>query len=506
MGRQRWWHILGRQFLSPLILILAVGAAISVAVGHAGDAITILAIVILNALLGFVQEWRAEQALAALKQMLSPHARVIRGGRTVEIDGRDLVPGDLVEVTTGDRVPADLRIAAATNFRTDEAPLTGESMPVSKSLDSTPGDAPLSDRRCMAYMGTVAVKGRALGIVVATAMETELGRIAALTRSVERETTPLQRRLAGLGRLLAGLGVTVSALIALVGWLGGKPGSEMLMTAISLTVAVVPEGLPAIVTITLALGMRALVRRRTLVRRLQAAETLGNATFICTDKTGTLTQGEMTVTRIWLAAGPVDVTGIGYDPAGHFETGGTRLDYRTRPDLLGLLATALTCSHATIENDEHGWRLLGEPTEGALVVAGYKAWLPTGRSDVVSELSFDSTRKRMAIVTRKDGRLTAHVKGAPEVVAVRCNRILDGDEVRDLTEEDRDALRLAVETMTRSGLRVLALARRDLAEDTPMTEDDIESDLVLLGFAGIIDPPRPEVPRRSRRRRGQASR
>ena len=494
-GRARWYRVLARQFLDVLIGILLVAAAISFAIGQTGDAITILAIVLLNGLLGFVQEWKAEKALAALAKMLAPRCTVVRGGRVLQIDAERLVPGDVVLLEIGDRVPADLRLLEAVNLKANESALTGESASVRKDVAPVDADAPLAERRSMAWMGTSVTNGRGRGVVVATGMQTAFGRIARLTESLRTEPTPLQRKLAVLGEQLGLLSVGISVLVALSGWLLGKPPLEMFLTGVSLAVAVVPEGLPAVVTITLALGVRAMVRRRALLRRLQAAEALGAATVICTDKTGTLTRNEMTVRRIWLWAGPVDVTGGGYDPAGHFEVAGTKLDYHQRPDLLALLTTGLVCNHAGIVRDEDGWHERGEPTEAALVVAAYKAWLsPPAEAPALTEFSFDARRKRMTVIRTEGGRRVAHVKGAPEVILARCTRLLDGERVRPMTDEDRSAFLAAYRSLAEDGLRTLALARRELPDDLALDADAVERDLVLLGMVGIIDPPRPEVP------------
>ena len=489
-----WYTVLARQFIDVLIFILLIAAAIAFAIGELGDAVTILAIVVLNGILGFVQEWKAEQALAALQRMLAPRCQVLRDGRELEIDARDLVPGDVVLLEIGDRVPADLRLVEALNLKVDESALTGESLPAVKDVTPVAADAPLALRHDIAWMGTAVTNGRARGVVVATGMATEFGRIAHLTQTVGDETTPLQHKLATLGKQLGLFSVTVSVLVALVGWLLGKPLLEMFLTGVSLAVAVVPEGLPAVVTISLALGVRAMVRKRALLRRLQAAETLGAATVICTDKTGTLTQNEMTLRRIWLPTGEIQVTGIGYDPAGHFEVDGEKLDYHQRPDLLALLQTGLTCNHAHIEKDEQGWHQIGEPTEAALVVAAYKAWLsPPVEAHSVSEFSFNSSRKRMTIIEKTDEGMFAHVKGAPEVILDRCTHILDGDRERPLTDADREAVIAAYSGLAETGLRTLALARRRLPVDIALDADAVEQGLTLLGVVGIIDPPRPEV-------------
>lgn len=495
-----WYQILARQFIDVLIAILIIAAVIAFAIGEVGDAITILAIVILNGILGFVQEWKAEKSLQALANMLAPHCTVVRDGHEQKVEARLLVPGDIVVLEIGDRVPADLRLIEAVNLKVDESALTGESVSVHKETTPVSAETPLAGQRCMVWMGTNITNGRARGVVTATGMKTEFGRIALLTRNIKNEPTPLQRKLAVLGKQLGILSIAISVTIALTGWLMGKPLVEMFLTGVSLAVAVVPEGLPAVVTITLALGVRAMVRRRALLRRLQAAEALGAATVICTDKTGTLTQNEMTVRHIWLAAGAIDVTGTGYDPAGHFEVDGQKINYQQRSDLLTLLKTGLICNHSRVEKDQQqnkylGWHEAGEPTEAALIVAAYKAWLsPDTKEITVTEFSFNSSRKRMTVVEHQpDNSKVAHVKGAPEVILERCTHIQEGNQIRPLTETDRSAFITAYTQIANQGLRTLALAKRTLPESIGLDENDVEADLTLLGVVGIIDPPRKEV-------------
>ena len=493
--QEHWYNILLRQFTDVLIAILMIAAIISLAIGEVGDAVTIFAIIILNGILGFVQEWKAEKALEALAQMLAPYCTVIRDGREQKIEAQFLVPGDIVILQIGDRVPADLRLLEATNIKADESALTGESGSVHKNIPAVAIDAPLAGQSSMVWMGTNITNGRARGIVVATSMDTAFGRIAQLTRDITSEATPLQRKLAVLGKQLGIISIAISVVVAMAGWLLGKPLLEMFLTGVSLAVAVVPEGLPAVVTITLALGVRAMVRRRALLRRLQAAEALGAATVVCTDKTGTLTQNEMTLRHIWLATGEIEVTGTGYDPAGHFEINQQKIDYQQRPDLLALLKAGLICNHSKIKKDDKGWYQAGEPTEAALVVAAYKGWLsPATAEKNLTEFSFNSTRKRMTIITPlPTGEQLAFIKGAPEVILERCTHILDGNKERSLLDADRDNFTNAYMEMAGNGLRTLALAQRTLPDTVVLNEDAVETDLTLLGVVGIIDPPRPEV-------------
>ncbi|HVB33872.1 MAG TPA: HAD-IC family P-type ATPase [Patescibacteria group bacterium] len=491
-----WRTILLRQFLSVLILILIVAAAISFAVGETLDAAAILAIVVLNGALGFFQEWKAEEALESLRRMLAPRARVVRDGVEREIEARLLVPGDIVLLHTGDRAPADLRLLEATRLRTDESLLTGESASVSKQAAPVAGDRSLAEQSSMVWMATNVTGGLARAVVVATGESTEFGRIAHLTTSLGEEATPLQKRLAGLGRQVGVLAIVVAAIVGLTGWLLGKPPLEMFLVGISLAVAVVPEGLPAVVTIALGLGARTMARKRALLRRLQAAETLGSASVICTDKTGTLTQNEMTVKAIWLpGAASIEVNGDGYAPEGDFRLGNEPLEIQARPRLLALLESGLRCNHARIYQEEGRWRRLGEPTEAALVVAAAKAGLEAEpHAEVAAEFPFDSDRKRMTVVESKAGALIAHVKGAPEILLERSAYLLDGSGERPITPADRTAILAARDEMARHELRVLAIARRHVPPGTPLEADSVEQKLIFLGLAGMIDPPRPEVP------------
>jgi len=492
--REGWYSIFLRQFADVLILILIIAAAISFAIGEMGDAVTIMAIVILNGILGFIQEYKAEKAIEALRKMLSPRCKVVRGGKETTVDASGLVPGDLVLLEIGDRVPADLRLIGAVDLKADESALTGESAGVDKSIDQIQKDTPLSQRRNMVWMGTSITNGYARGIVVASGLGTEFGRIARLTSEVKRNETPLQKKLALLGKKLGIFAVGISVLVAMVGYLLGKNLMEMFLTGVSLAVAVVPEGLPAVVTITLALGVKAMVRKKALLRRLEAAENLGSANVICTDKTGTLTKNQMTVKKIWLFGGEIEVTGTGYDPAGHFEMNGKKVDYRSRMDLEALLRVGLVCNHASLKRNGKGWEISGEPTEASLVVAAYKAWLSRGEGSIVGEFSFNSDRKRMTVIMEENGRRTAYVKGAPEVLLQRAKYWFDGSEKRVLDSGKRKEFENAYTRMAEKGLRTLAMAKRKLPENLEFDSSKVEKELTLLGIVGIIDPPRPEVP------------
>ena len=490
-----WYKVFVRQFTDVLIIILFVAAIISFAIGEIGDAITILVIILLNGILGFVQEFKAENAIEALREMLHPTCKVLRDSKEKILDAKLLVPGDIVFLEIGDKIPADLRLIESFNLKVDESSLTGESASVSKQTSAISTDTPLSQISNMGWMGTAVVNGRATGIVVQTGMNTQFGKIAQMMQSVDTEPTPLQKKLAVLGKQLGIYSVAISILVALIGWLLGKDLSEMFLTGIALAVAVVPEGLPAVVTITLALGIKAMAKEKALLRRLQAAETLGAATTICTDKTGTLTQNQMTVKKIWLPSGEIKVTGSGYDPAGHFESNGKKIKYKNNQDLMLLLKSALICNHAKVQKNSSEWEAIGEPTEASLIVAAYKAWLHLDDSETtISEFSFNSTRKRMTLILHEKDVLRAYVKGAPEVILERSTKIFKNGNLFSLDKSYKEEIESAYREMAKSGLRTLAIAYRELPQDIKLSEDSVENELVFLGIVGIIDPPHEEVP------------
>lgn len=489
----RWPQILLRQFTNFLILILAVAAALSYFLGDILDAVAILAIVVLNGLLGFAQEWKAETALKSLKKMLSPHCRVIRDGRMQDIDAALLVPGDIVLLDSGDSVPADLRLIDAVNLKTDEAALTGESVPVDKDTGAVAEDAHITARTCMAWMGTHVVNGRGQGVVIATGMNTEFGRIAGLTGKIQETETRLQRQLAVLAKQLTILVIVVIAAVMAIGWLGGKPPFQMLMAGIALAVSAIPEGLPAVVTITLALGVRIMARRKALLRHLQTAETLGATSVICTDKTGTLTKNEMTIQKLWLGSGEISVSGVGYEPEGQFSKSGDLIDPLTNPDLKALLETGRICNHARIAKTDTGWAAIGSPTEAAFITAAEKAGIEDGHGNIFCEFSFNSTRKRMSVIEECTEGLCVHIKGAPEVLLSRADKILIDGKEQPLDESLRKKVEQAYHDFAQNGLRTLALARKNLSPSDSIDEKQAETGLVFLGVAGIIDPPRPEA-------------
>ncbi|HSO07350.1 MAG TPA: cation-translocating P-type ATPase [Pelomicrobium sp.] len=465
------------QFTDFLIVVLLAAALISGALGEIKDAIAILVIVILNAVIGFVQEYRAQRAIAALRQMAAASASVVRGGEPMTLPATELVPGDVVHLEAGNVVPADMRLTEAARLKVEEAALTGESVPADKHVKALDeADLPLGDRRNLAFKGTTVSYGRGRGLVVATGMATELGRIAGM---LERDTelkTPLQRRLAQFGRRLALVVLAICAIIFAAGLLRGEPVVLMFLTAVSLAVAAIPEALPAVVTVSLALGAGKMVRQNALIRRLPAVETLGSVTVICADKTGTLTQNRMQVEE-WV------VNGAAAEPPPR--------PRRDTPWWWLLRAVALN-NDAVLDAQGHG---LGDPMEVALFLAARAAGVERPRLEErmprAEEIPFDSSRKRMTTVHRDEDRLVSFTKGAPEAVLPRCARVLTDDGVRPL---DADAELARADEMARRGLRVLAFAYREWRKAPPMAEPDaVEDELTLLGLVGLMDPPRAEA-------------
>jgi Ca2+-transporting ATPase len=505
------------QFTSVIVWVLIGASVISGLLEDWLDAAAILAIVLLNGVLGFIQEFRAERSLAALRKMTVATARVFRDGVLRSIPARELVRGDLILLEAGDRIPADARLIYTTNFQTQEASLTGESTPVQKHAGVIAGtDVPLAERTNMVFMSTVAVSGKARALVVATAVRTELGRIAAMIQKAteaERAETPLQRRLEQFGYTLLWLALAVVTVVFLLGYLRGEPAVLMLLTAVSLAVAAVPEGLPAIVTITLALGVTRMVTRHALIRKLPAVETLGSATVICSDKTGTLTKNEMTVTRLFAGDRVFEVTGEGYEPIGQIsEALGVRGE-ETSPDPLpltphpsrlpsalhDLLTAAVLCNGATLREENGTWQVIGDPTEGALLVAAAKASLTIetlgSAYHFLGEVPFDPERKMMTIVRRTPDGPAAYVKGAPDVLLRHCTHRLAMDGTTEpLTESMRAAILEANASFAHQALRVLAMARRRLdRKPDAFRAQELEEQLIFLGLAAMKDPLRPEA-------------
>jgi Ca2+-transporting ATPase len=503
------------QFKNPLVLTLLGAAAIAVVVGATaggdeglleryGDALAILLIVVLNAALGFFQERRAEAALEALQKMAAPSAKVRRDGKLCQVAAEDVVPGDILELEAGDAIAADARLLQAADLAIEEAALTGESVPSTKDAKAiVEANAPMADRTNMIFLGTNVVRGKGRAVVVATGADTELGKIGKALAETEGGETPLEAQLERFGqRILIGC-LALSAVLFAWGMVrhlvipGVQPRtwSVLLLEAVSLAVAAIPEGLPAITTITLALGTQRMAKLGAIVRKLPAVETLGAASVICSDKTGTLTQNRMMVREVWAGGEGYRVEGQGYDPAGRLLRGDTPVPIGEAPEpLWHLLKTALLCNTSHLVQDaEEGWKIVGDPTEGALLVlaarGGAEADAVRSSMTIVRELPFDSDRKRMTVVTLDArGREVAHVKGSVDVLLPRCSSIEMIEGVRDLTAEDRKLVLEQAERMSSEALRVLALCRRHRPEGDP------EDQLTLLGLVGMMDPPRPGVP------------
>ena len=490
------WAIFLEQFKSFLIIILLIATVLSAVVGEVADAILIGVIVLFAAGLGFVQEYRAERAMEALKKMAAPAASVLRDGKEVEIAARELVPGDIILLRTGDRIPADARLIEAINLKADEASLTGESVPIEKMSNPIEGEMSVGDRRNMVFMGTAAVYGRAKAIVTATGMCTEFGKIAGMLQEVKAERTPLQINLDRVGKYI-GIGALILCFVlAGLGIMRGHGILEMFIWGVALAVAAVPEALPAVVVISLALGVKRMVKRHALMRRLPAVETLGSTTFICSDKTGTLTQDQMTIRRIYVDGKLIDVTGRGYEPKGEFHLDGKVLEPRQNIALETLLKASSLCSDTSLTSVDGVWEIKGDPTEGALVVAAAKAglWQKELGSQLprIDEIPFSSEAKRMTTIHQTPEGKVAYSKGAPEVILGSCRYIYASGEERQLATKHKDEVLSAAHTMAGDALRVLGLAYKRLTTN-PAVAQAVEQDMVFVGLAGMIDPPREEV-------------
>ncbi|MBB6282104.1 calcium-translocating P-type ATPase, SERCA-type [Geobacillus subterraneus] len=489
-----------RQFQDFMVLVLLLATIISAFLGEYVDAAAIVVIVIMNAVLGFIQERRAEKSLAALKQLSAPQAVVLRNGEWLKIQARELVVGDIVKLTSGDRVGADLRLIEANGLEIEESALTGESVPVAKSAAPLPTEqASLGDLHNMAFMGTLVTRGSGVGIVIATGMKTAMGQIATMLEEADAGMTPLQRRLEQLGKILLIVALALTAAVVVVGVIQGHDLYEMFLAGVSLAVAAIPEGLPAIVTVVLALGVQRMIKRNAIVRKLPAVETLGCASVICSDKTGTMTENMMTVTQLWAGGRTFSVSGVGLNTDGEFSERGRMVDPRRVPALDRLLTMAALCNSSDVK-EENGRRYVdGDPTEGALLVAAEKAGIKKGqllRDYIIErEFPFDSERKMMTVIVRdRNGRRFSVTKGAPDVLLERAARLEWNGREQALTPAWKEAVEKAVHQMAASALRTIAVAYRPLADNAKIkSEEEAETQLIFLGVAGMIDPPRPEV-------------
>jgi len=480
------------QFNSPLIYVLLAAAAATAFLQMWVDSGVIFTVVLANAIIGFIQEGRAEASMESLTKLMVPACTVLRDGKQQEISARELVPGDIVLLEEGDRVPADLRLFFTRNLNADEAALTGESIPAEKSSEPIlKPNLPPGDQRCMVFSGTFITRGSARGVVIATGEETEIGKIARLMKETPRVVAaPLMRKIAQFTKFLIIAVLTLAILNLLLGvFIGGYDILYSFLASVSLAVAAIPEGLPAIVTIALAIGARAMGQRNALIRRLPAVETLGSATVICSDKTGTLTKGEMTVVEIFCGNKTYKVSGVGYNPVGEFSLGDSTVNVTSEVDLSQILKTGLLCNSAAVEDTGDGYKLSGDPTEGALVVAGLKAGF-SADSSRLDEIPFDSQSRYMATLNQEDERNVIHVKGSPERIIDICQGQLENGSIEPINREE---ILSRIGDMTRQSLRVLGLAYKEVPSDkTSLIQDDL-NEMVFLGLQGMIDPPREEA-------------
>jgi Ca2+-transporting ATPase len=481
-----WWKMLLAQFNSPVVWVLLGAVVVSLFVGEVVDAVVVAVILVLNSVLGFYQDFRAEKSIEALKKMASLKAVVIRDGVETKIDAFELVSGDIILLETGEKVPADARIIQSMNLETQEAALTGESTPVCKDAKELEKELALGDRHNMVFSSTIITKGHGKALVCATGMRTEIGRIAHLIQTTKTDDTPLQKQLANLGKWLGIIVVAICAVVFLVGYFlhEGTP-LDLFIAAVALAVAAIPEGLPAVVTISLSLGVQRMVKRNALMRHLPSVETLGCTTVICTDKTGTLTRNEMTVRRLFVNWNDVKVDGAGYRPEGGFSEDKSGFEM--------LLKIGALNNDAKLDR-EH-WTVIGDPTEACLITSALKAGIDKHALDEkhprIDEIPFDSSRKRMTTIHEVDGKRVAYVKGAADLLLKQCGRILVNDKVKVLTPKDKEAILKKSDEYAKEALRVLGFAYKEIRKDDK--KEDFEEDLVFVGLQAMIDPPRDEV-------------
>jgi Ca2+-transporting ATPase len=488
------------QFKDFMVLVLLAATLISGLLGEYIDAIAIIAIIIINGFLGFFQERKAEKSLDALKELSAPQVMVKRDGNWVKIASSELVVGDIVKFASGDRISADIRVLDASSLEIEESALTGESLPVQKKTDSINGeDIGLGDQENMAFMGTMVTRGSGVGVVVATGMNTAMGQIADLLQSAETMITPLQRKLEQLGKILITVALILTAIVVLLGVLQGHDVYSMFLAGVSLAVAAIPEGLPAIVTVALSLGVQRMIKNNAIVRKLPAVETLGCASVICSDKTGTMTQNKMTVTHLWSGGKTWSVSGTGYEPDGRFYDGEEVIQPKDVKSLHQLLTFGLLCNNAGIRQKKKDFALDGDPTEGALVVSAMKAGLTRKLLEeqfvIEKEFPFDSNRKMMSVIVRdSNGKRFVVTKGAPDVLIQNSESILWDHKQQFLSTRLKDEVEGAIEQLGAQALRTIAVAFKALGpSETVYNEIDAEKNLIFIGLQGMIDPPRPEV-------------
>lgn len=489
------------QFKDFMVIVLLVATLISGLLGEYIDAIAIMAIVLLNGILGFFQERRAEKSLEALKELSAPTATVLRNGKWVKIPSKEIVPGDIIRFASGDRIGADVRILEANSLEIEESALTGESVPTSKDTEVIHGEnVGIGDMSNMAFMGTMVTRGSGVGVVIGTGMKTAMGQIADMLQTTETLTTPLQRRLEQLGKILIIVALFLTLLVVMIGIMQGHDLYTMFLSGVSLAVAAIPEGLPAIVTIALSLGVQRMIKKNSIVRKLPAVETLGCASVICSDKTGTMTQNKMTVTHLWANNEVWNVSGQGYVPEGKFMKNNNIVDPKKDVHFEKLLSFAMLCNHANfITEKKNDYKLDGDPTEGALLVAGLKAGFTRenllNEYTIIQEFPFDSARKMMTIIVEnKKGERFAITKGAPDILIQLSESVFSNGKEQHLTQQWKNRLQQAVESLAKQALRTIAISYKKLnTKTTYVHESEVENNLTFIGLHGMIDPPRPEV-------------
>ncbi len=496
------WEIFFRQFKSIVMLLLTTAAIASFFIGEMVEGIAVLVVIVITAILGLIMEYRAGKSIEALQKRVHEEAKVIRGGEIFNIPTTELVPGDLVTIEEGDQISADGRIVEAEELDIDESMLTGESEPVKKNaeLPDSEEEVHISDRKNMVFMGSAVLRGKGKFIITATGNDAEIGKISKMLQKTEDEVTPLEKRLEQTGRYLIVLTLIITGIVAIIGYLSGEPLEQMLKTSIALAIAAVPEGLPVAATITLAIGMNRMAKKKALMRNLPAVETLGSATVFCVDKTGTLTENEMTLQKIIIDNRVIDISGTGYKPEGEFNEEQVNLDPNKDEGLSLILKTGLLCSDAVLNEKEDGqWEIIGDPTEGALIVGARKAGLHKAELEEeyprVDLIPFDSERKFMAVLnkTPENGK-EIFLKGAPEVVLEMCENVYEDNKATKLTDEKIEELKNENKRLAKESFRILGLAYKEKVPDNDVNlEDEVEDGMILLGFVGMMDPPREDI-------------
>ncbi|WP_071395392.1 calcium-translocating P-type ATPase, SERCA-type [Bacillus tuaregi] len=498
--KQSAWLLFFSQFKDFMVLVLLAATLISGFLGEYIDAIAIIAIVIVNAFLGFFQEIKAEKSLQALKELSAPQVQVLRDGQWIKIASKEIVPGDVLKFSSGDRIGADLRLVDVKSLEIEESALTGESLPVSKRTGAlTAENLGIGDMENMAFMGTMVTRGNGIGVVVGTGMKTAMGQIADLLQSAEAMTTPLQRRLEQLGKILIVTALLLTTLVVIVGVFQGNDLYTMFLAGVSLAVAAIPEGLPAIVTVALSLGVQRMIKQNAIVRKLPAVETLGCASVICSDKTGTMTQNEMTVTHLWSSGQTWFVDGVGYEPRGAFYQNAERIDVNNEKALQQMLMFGMLCNHAELIQKKKEFVVDGDPTEGALLVAAMKAGYNRENLltefKIVQEFPFDSTRKMMSVIIKDpNGRQFVVTKGAPDILVGKSEAILWNGKKQLLSQDAKQTVQSAINELASKALRTIAIGFKEISSQTlVLDEKEAEKNLTIIGLQGMIDPPRPEV-------------